>query len=91
MIALSVANLKLFSLNKAKKEKNKLFRGKFGSMPTFRSARKSKKCFSFVMSLPLSDLKVLHNIASSLRFFFSISLGFPRCFHSYFILQIVGV
>ena len=37
-------------------------------MPTFRSTRKGKKCF-FVMSLRLSDLKVLHNIASSSSFF----------------------
>jgi len=33
-----------FSLNKAKKGK-KLFCGRFGSMPTFRSTRKGKKCF----------------------------------------------
>ena len=37
-------------------------------MPTFRSTRKGKKCF-FVMSLRLSDHKVLHNIASSSSFF----------------------
>ena len=37
----------------------------------------------FVMSLRLSDHKVLHNIASSSSFFF-ISLGFSRFFHSYF-------
>ena len=49
MIALSVAKLKLFSpeslfsLNKAKKKK-KHFCGKFGSIPTFRSMRKGKKC-----------------------------------------------
>ena len=33
------------SLNKAKKEKENFFCAKFGSMPTFRSARKGKKCF----------------------------------------------
>ena len=49
-------------------------------MPTFRSTRKGKKCF--VMSLRLSDHKVLHNIASSSSFF-AISLGFSR-FFSYF-------
>ena len=42
MIALSVAKLKYFSLNKAEKER---LRGKFGSIPTFRSTRKGKKCF----------------------------------------------
>ena len=50
-----------FCLNKAKKEKKKRFCGKFGSMPTFRSMLKGKKCF-FVMSLRLPDHKVLHNI-----------------------------
>ena len=44
----------------------------------------------FVMSLRLSDYKVLHNIASSSSFF-SISLEFSRFFRSYFILQIFGV
>ena len=75
MIALGVAKLKMFSLEseiffgiKPKKKKKKLFCGKFGSMPTFRSKRKGKKCF-FLMSLRLSDHKVLHNIASSSRFF----------------------
>ena len=67
MIALSVAK-RNSSLNKAKKEKKKLFCGKFGSMPTFRGTRKGTKCF-FVTSLRLSDQKVLHNIASSSTFF----------------------
>ena len=40
----------------------------------------------FVMSLRLSDNKVLHNIASVLIKFFSISLGFARFFRSYFVL-----
>ena len=68
MIALCVAKLagkRNFSLNKTKTKK--LLCGKFGSMPTFRSTRKGKKCF--VMSLRLSDHKVLHNIASSSSFF----------------------
>ena len=51
MIALSVAKLKMFSpeteislwIKPKKKKKN--FCGKFGSMPTFRSTRKGKKCF----------------------------------------------
>ena len=76
MIPLSVAKLKvsaekrIFSLNKAKKDKKNFFCGKFGSMPTFRirSTRKGKQCF-FVMSLCLSDHKVLHNVASSSSFF----------------------
>ena len=47
-------------------------------MPTFRSTRKGKKCF-FVMSLRLSNHKVLHNIASSSRFF-----RFRSDFHAFF-------
>ena len=47
-------------------------------MPTFRSTRKRKKCF-FVMCLRLSDHKVLHNIASSSRFF-----RFHSDFHAFF-------
>ena len=46
-------------------------------MPTFRSRRKGKKCF-FVMSLRLSDHKVLRT--SHLHQVFSISLGFSRFF-----------
>ena len=51
MIALSVAKLKMFSpeseifLSIKPKKKKKLFCGKFGSMPTFRSTQKGKKCF----------------------------------------------
>ena len=61
------AGRRYFSLNKTRKE-NKLFCGKFGSMSTFRSTRKGKKCF-FVMSLRLFDQMVLHNIASLSSFF----------------------
>jgi len=78
MIALSVAK-RNSSLNKAKKEKKKLFCGKFGSMPTFRGTRKGTKCF-FVTSLRLSDQKVLHNIASSSRFFFRFRSDFLAFF-----------
>ena len=53
-----------FSLNKTKKLKS-VFCGKFGSIPTFRSTRKDKKCFRDV---PVSA-QVLHNIASSSSFF----------------------
>ena len=48
MIALSIAELKVFSLesdislNKAQKKR---FLGKSGSIPTFRSTQKGKKCF----------------------------------------------
>ena len=95
MIALSVAKLKIsagkrnFSLNKAK-NRNKTFCGKFGSMPTFRSTRKGKKCF-FVMSLRLSDNKVVITQHRIFIKFFSISLGFSRFFRSNFVLQIFGV
>ena len=73
-----------FSLNKAKKEKKNFFCEKVGSMPTLGSTRKGKKCF-FVISLRLSEHKVLHNIASSSSFL-SISLGFSRFFRSCFVL-----
>ena len=56
-------------MNKDKKRKKKLLGGKFGSMSTFRSARNGKKTDLFLMSLSLSDHKVLHNIASSSSFF----------------------
>ena len=60
MIALRVAKLKMFS------PESEIFL--FESMPTFRSTRKGKKCF-FVMSLRLSDHKVLRNITFSSSFF----------------------
>ena len=44
----------------------------------------------FVMSLRLSDHKVLYNTASSSSFL-TISLGFSRFFRSYFVFQIFGV
>ena len=40
-----------------------------------------------VMSLRLSDQKVLHNIPSIVIKFFSFSLGFARFFSSYFVLS----
>ena len=52
---------------KPKKKKKTFFCGKFGSIQTLRSTQKSKKCF--VMSLRLSDFKVLHIISSSSSFF----------------------
>ena len=50
MIALSVAKLKMFSPESEiflsiKPKKKKKTCGKFGSMPTFRSTQKGKKCF----------------------------------------------
>ena len=70
-------------LHVAKLKKNKLFCGKFGSMPTFRSTQKGKKCF-FVLNLRLSGHKVLHNIASSssLFRFHSDFLAFSLLFHT---------
>ena len=53
MIALSVAKLKMFSPESEiflwikPKKKKRFFCGKFGSMPTFRSTRKGKKCHSW--------------------------------------------
>ena len=60
------AGKRKFSLNKAKKKT--FFGGKFGSLPTFRSLVREKARNVFVMSLRLSDHKVLHNIASSSGF-----------------------
>ena len=57
-------------------------------MPTFRSRRKGKKCF-LVLSLHVSDHKVLHNIDRIFIKFFSISLGFAPFFRSYFRVQIL--
>ena len=68
MIALSVAELKMFSpereifLEIRPTKNKKLF------LWTFRGTRKGKKCF-FVRSIRLSDHKVLHSIASSSSFF----------------------
>ena len=71
MIALSVARLNFFLAGKRNFSLNK--------------AKKEKKLFCgkmfFVMSLRMSDHKVLHNI----------SLGFSRFLRSYFVLQIFGV
>ena len=94
MLALSVAKLKMFSpeseffsLNKAKKEKRTFFVESFRYMPTFRITKKGNKCF-FVMSLRLSDHKVLHNIASSSSFF-RFRSDFLAFFRSLCVLQIL--
>ena len=53
------------------------------SLDQFRRLKVREKVTNvFVMSLHLSGLKVLHNITSVLMKFFSISLGFGRCFRS---------
>ena len=76
------AGKRKFSLNKAKKEKKKLFCRKSGSMPTFRSTRKGKKCV-FVTSLRLSDHKVVitqHRIL--INFFFDFARIFSLVFRT---------
>ena len=67
-----------YSLNKAKKEKKTFF---VESLDQFRRLEVREKATNvFVMSLRLSDNKVLHNIASVLIKFFA------RFFRSYFLL-----
>ena len=91
MIALSVAKLKVFSSEcqislwiKPKRRKKTFF---VESLDQFRRLEVREKARNvFVMSLRLSDNKVLHNIASVLIKFFSISLWFACFFHSYFVL-----
>ena len=51
----------------------------------FRSTRKGKNFF--VMSLHLSDHKVLHNVIASSSSFFQFRSNFLAFFHSYFVLQ----
>ena len=57
-----------FSLNKAKKEKKNFFVESLDQCRRLEVREKARNVF-FVMSLRLSDHKVLHNIASSSRFF----------------------
>ena len=78
MIALSVAKLKTFSPEKEKKNSVE-------TLDQFRRLEVREKARNvIVMSLRLSDNKVLHNIASSSSF--SISLVFSLFFRSYFVL-----
>ena len=59
-----------------------------GSLDQFRLLKVREKAWNvLVMSLRLSDQKVLHNIPSILINFFSFSLGFARFFRSYFVLS----
>ena len=91
MIVLSVAKLKMFSSEcqispwiKPKRRKKIFF---VESLDQFRRSEVREKARNvFVMSLRLSDNKVLHNIASVLIQFFLISLRFGRFFRSYFVL-----
>ena len=77
-----------FSLNKAKQRKKNFFVESLDQCQRLEVRENARNVF--VMSLRLSDHKVLHNIASSSSFF-SISLGFSRFFRSYFIPQMFGV
>ena len=79
MIALSVAKLKNnvfagkrnFSLNEAKKEKKNFFVENLDQWRRLEVREKARKLMFFVMSLRLSDHKVLHNIVSSSIFDFA--------------------
>ena len=90
MITLSVAKLIIFfagkrnvSLNKAKKKKR--FCRKFGSIPTFRSTRKGKKCFCDEPASVRPQSLTQHRISS--HQVFSISLGFARFFRPCLVLS----
>ena len=72
------------------KEKKNFFVENLDQWRRLEVREKARKLMFFVMSLRLSDHKVLHNIVSSSSFF-SISLGFSRFFRSYFVLQTFGV
>ena len=92
MIVLSGAKLflpesEIFLWIKPKKKKNFFVE----SLDQWRRLEVCEKARNvFVMSLCLSDHKVLHNIASSSSFF-SILLWFSRFYRMYFVLQIFGV
>ena len=96
MIVLSVAKLKMFSPEneiflwiKSKKEK-KLFLESLDQCPRLEVREMARTLMFFVMSLSLSDHKMLHNIASSSSFF-RFRSDFLAFFRSYFVLQIFGV
>ena len=73
MIALSVANVfagkRNFSLNKAKKEKKNFSLESLDQCRRLEVREMARELMFFVMSLRLSDHKVIHNIASSSSFF----------------------
>ena len=94
MIALNIAKLKIISPGseiflwiKPKKEKKNLFVESLDQYRHLEVRQKARNVF-FVMSLCLSDHKVLHNIHHIFIKFFLISRGFARFFRSYFRLQI---
>ena len=87
MIALSItikAGRQNFSLNKAKKEKKNFYMESLDQCRRLEVREKERNVF-FVMSLRLSDHKVLHNIDRTFIKFFD---DFARIFYSYFRLQI---
>ena len=90
MIALSVAKLNFFFARKRNFSLNKEKKNVFvESLDQFRRLEVREKARNvLVMSLRLSDQKVLHNIPSIvIKFFFSFSVGFARFFRSYFVLS----
>ena len=94
MIALSVAKLKMFSPESdifllIKPKKKKIFFVESLDQCRRLEVREKARNVFFVISLRLSDHKVLHNIDRIFKFS-SISLGFSRFFRTYFGLQIFG-
>ena len=77
-----------FSQNKAKKRKKNFFVESLDQCRCLEVRLKARNVF--VVSVRLSDHKVLQNIASSSSFF-SISLRFSLFFRSSFVPQIFGV
>ena len=98
MIALTVAKLKMFSPEseiflwiKPKMEKKKnFFVESLDQCRRLEVREKASKFLFFVMSLHLSDHKVLYNIASSSSFF-RFRSNFLAFFSSYFVPQIFGL
>ena len=95
MIALKVAKLKMFSPESEiflwiKPKKKNLLVESLDECRRLEVREKARKFLFIVMSLRLSDHKVLHNIDRIFIKFLSISLGFSRFFRSYFGLQIFG-
>ena len=85
MIARSIAKLKIFLPEsqiflwiKLRKEK-KLYCGKFGSMPTFKSTRKGKKCFLWWAYICLTTTSHFHQVFFDFAWIFS---PFSLVFHT---------
>ena len=85
MIALSVAKLNLFFARKRNSSVNKATKKVFvESLDQFRRLEVREKAKNvLVMSLRLSDQKVLHNIPSIVIKFFSFPLGFSGFFRPF--------